>query len=360
MKDEIIVIRFGRMGDFIVSLPALLHLRASNPQSKITLVTGFAKRTVFKNKLIFYSGSDQFPWVEIFRNKIFDDVIYVNGLGSFKSIQNIISSIAGANVKKVYYLSYFGEKGLKLFFKKLFLYVFSFACYTWKPEKMRIQNQSGSNLQAWECLNTVGFTGDIEHLIAGLVKLLKNRNNTRNVNPEIIDTNTNGRKIICVYPSSTFIHKRWSAEKFAELIRWIVSKNYTVVLIGHQGEYQVNESVLQMASCDHVVNLAGKTSFLDLIDLMDSVLMVIGNDGGLMHVAAMKGVPTITIMSGIFREKVWDPFGKTSSVIRFPTECSNCLNEYFCPNGTSRCVSEIGVETVKIHFNKLIRADFKS
>ena len=359
MKDEIIVIRFGRMGDFIVSLPALFHLRASNPNAKITLVTGLAKKSVFKNKLRYYSGPDQFPWIEIFREKLFDNVVYVNGLGSFKSIQNIILSIAGSNVKKVYYLSYFGEKFPKIVVKKLFLYVFSFGCFRWKAEKILAKNNSGSNLQAWECLNTVGFSGDIEHLIAGLVKLLENRNNTRSLNPELTNIVSNGQKVICVYPSSTFRHKRWPAEKFAELIRWIVVNGYTVVLVGHQGEYELNESVSQMASCNNVVNLAGKTSFVDLLELMDSALMMIGNDGGLMHVAAIKGIPSITIMSGIFREKIWDPFGKNSSVIRFPTECSNCLNEYFCPNGTSRCVSEISVETVKIKFKKLVQPKYK-
>jgi hypothetical protein len=357
MRNEIVVIRFGRMGDFIVSLPALLHIRISNPDAKITLITGVVRKSVINNKLKLYSESVRFPWVEIFREKIFDNVVYLAGLASFKTIQKFIFSIAGSKVNKVYYLGDYGEQQFKGFIKKLLLYIFTFGRFTWKTRKPLGQRQSRSSLVAWECLNAVGFSGDIDHLTNGLAEILNGRNGVQSLNFEINKIKNSARKLICIYPSSTYLHKRWSAEKFAELIRWIVFDGYSVVLVGHQGEYEINESVLQKAGCDNVVNLAGKTSFMDLIDLMDSVSMVIGNDGGVMHVAAMRGVPNITIMSGIYSENIWDPFGKKSLTVRFPTECSNCKNEYFCPNGTSRCVSEISVETVKAHFKKLIQSD---
>jgi ADP-heptose:LPS heptosyltransferase len=73
-----------------------------------------------------------------------------------------------------------------------------------------------------------------------------------------------------------------------------------------------------------------------------------------MHLAAVIGTPSITIMSGVFRDQIWDPFGEKSIVLRHPIECSNCLNEFSCPRGTSECVSKISVDQVKDSFKKVV------
>ncbi len=354
MKDEIVVIRFGRMGDFLVSLPAILHLRESNPESKITLITGVVRKAVYKTRVASYSDSIQFPWVDIFNKKLFDAVVYINGLGSIHSLSNLISVIAGRRVKAVYYFCYYNEDPFRLLLKRIFLNVFSFGKLQQKTQTVPSGVGKKSSLQAWQCLENVGYNGDINKLISALALTLKSGSVNKNSGDCIARIQCQNRKIICVYPSSTFEHKRWPAENFSEVVRWLVDCGYYVVLIGHHGEYDINQKVLELSRSENILNLAGKTTFCELVELMQGVLMLIGNDGGLMHLAAMMNVPSITIMSGVFHDRIWDPFGNHSVVVRYEVECSNCLNEFYCPNNTSQCVSSISVDVVKDNFKKLI------
>ena len=348
------VVRFGRMGDFLVSIPAIWHLKRSNPNADITLITGAVMEKDYTSKVANYSKSNAFPWVEVFNKKLFDNVLYVNGLFSLHSLRSVVSIVVRRNVKSVYYLSYFNEKPFRLFLKKALFALISFWKLKWAPPLGGEAATEKSNLQAWHCLEIVGYGGELNLLVSDLAAGLKD-----SMRPAIYQNNFTfakkwAAKTICVYPSSTYQHKRWPLENFAEIVRWLVSNGYHVILLGHQGEYEWNQKILELAVSTNVINLAGKTSFSDLLELFDNVLMLIGNDGGLMHLAAIKNLPSITIMSGVFRDPVWDPFGINSVVLRYPTECSNCLSEFYCPNGTSQCMEKISVDTVKRSFLRLI------
>jgi ADP-heptose:LPS heptosyltransferase len=85
-------------------------------------------------------------------------------------------------------------------------------------------------------------------------------------------------------------------------------------------------------------NLAGKTSWADLIDVVGSLDMLITPDTGTMHLAAHLGTP----VRAFFLSSAWcfetGPYGRGHTVYQASTECLPCLETQECPYET-KCLS---------------------
>ena len=89
--------------------------------------------------------------------------------------------------------------------------------------------------------------------------------------------------------------KRWPSQYYQQLIQYFASKKIQVALIGGKEEIPLlNELAATHPIC---ISLAGTTNLLDLFSLPRNSLVVIGNDTGPMHVAAVSGCKTIVLYS---------------------------------------------------------------
>lgn len=89
--------------------------------------------------------------------------------------------------------------------------------------------------------------------------------------------------------------KRWPAEKYANFARWLVQQAVTPVLIGTANEAAIVKEIMQRAP--DAVNLAGKTSLLDIVGLARGALGAVGNDTGPIHLTAMAGCASLALFS---------------------------------------------------------------
>jgi ADP-heptose:LPS heptosyltransferase len=89
--------------------------------------------------------------------------------------------------------------------------------------------------------------------------------------------------------------KRWPGLYYQKLIQYFASKKIQVALIGGKEEISLlNELATTNPIC---ISLAGATNLLELFSLARNSLIVIGNDTGPMHVAAVSGCKTIVLYS---------------------------------------------------------------
>ncbi|MDD5011211.1 MAG: lipopolysaccharide heptosyltransferase I, partial [Phycisphaerae bacterium] len=96
-------------------------------------------------------------------------------------------------------------------------------------------------------------------------------------------------------PAATVEAKKWPIENFAELARKIYEKyKCSIVAVGVESEKQTAEQ-LQALTDIPVINLAGRTNLRQLIALLASAKIVIGNDTGPAHIAAALGTPMAMI-----------------------------------------------------------------
>jgi len=89
--------------------------------------------------------------------------------------------------------------------------------------------------------------------------------------------------------------KRWPAEKYTALARIFVGLGITPVLIGGEAEAGVLGEIAR-----HVpegINLAGKTSFEEIVSLAKKAMGAVGNDTGPMHLIAAAGAPSLILFS---------------------------------------------------------------
>ncbi len=122
-----------------------------------------------------------------------------------------------------------------------------------------------------------------------------------NVNKENVNTwlqKLNLQKndpIIALMPGAEFgPAKRWPTEYYAQIARYLAQQGHQLILLGSPKD---NETALEIEQKSGIplINLCGKTTLLDAVDLLSCTTLAISNDSGLMHIAAAVGVPQIAI-----------------------------------------------------------------
>jgi lipopolysaccharide heptosyltransferase II len=137
--------------------------------------------------------------------------------------------------------------------------------------------------------------------------------------------------------------KRWLPDRFAAAAA-AVSAQHRVqwILFGTANDAAAGAEVAA-ALGEHCVNRIGQTSLDELIAELRTCRLLLTNDTGTMHLAALLGLPTVSIF-GSTEPRMTGPLGAGHLVLRHHVECSPCfLRE--CPIDF-RCMKAIGVEEV--------------
>jgi len=92
--------------------------------------------------------------------------------------------------------------------------------------------------------------------------------------------------------------KRWPAEYYAEIAKFYVNEGWNVLCIGSKNDEDIGMgigSLNNLRSNESFINLIGKTSLQDAIDILAFTEKVVTNDSGLMHIAAAVKTPLVAL-----------------------------------------------------------------
>ena len=92
------------------------------------------------------------------------------------------------------------------------------------------------------------------------------------------------------------------------------------------------------------VNLAGRTSLIEALDLLSLAAAVVTNDSGLMHVAAALGRPLVALY-GSTTPDMTPPLGAKVTIIERTLPCRPCFKRT-CPLGHLDCLNLIPAAAV--------------
>lgn len=137
--------------------------------------------------------------------------------------------------------------------------------------------------------------------------------------------------------------KRWPPSYFAELARALTAGGDAVWLIGSNKDTEIAEDIVRLSG-GTCLNLCGKTTLDQAVELLASVRLAITNDSGLMHVAAALGTPLIAIY-GSSTPSFTPPMSPHASIAKLDIECSPCF-ERTCPLGHFNCMMQLKPEHV--------------
>ena len=93
-----------------------------------------------------------------------------------------------------------------------------------------------------------------------------------------------------------------------------------------------------------IINLCGKTSLVDAVDLLALAETAVCNDSGLMHVACATGRKVVAIY-GSSSPDYTPPLSDQARIIYHHLECSPCFERH-CPLQHTKCLQDIDVEEV--------------
>jgi len=168
-------------------------------------------------------------------------------------------------------------------------------------------------------------------------------------------------QIIMVNINSSYLsyERRWPLEYFVELINKIInSHNITIICIGSKNEREYVQKCCDLLDQkDKVFNFAGDLTIEELCALLTRSLLLITNDSGPLHFAAVLEVPTISFF-GPETPVLYGPIGNNHVVFFKDIYCSPCLRVF--TNKTSRCtihakcMKEITVQEVYESFIHLL------
>lgn len=161
---------------------------------------------------------------------------------------------------------------------------------------------------------------------------------------------------IVVAPFSNSDIRDWPAAHFRTLIgRLVAERDETIHVVGAPEQAIRAREIVQPFDARRVINDCGRTSWSATLDLIRSAACVVGNNSGIVHLAAFEGVPTLCVFSGSHQRLEWRPIGEQVITLSRAIACSPCHFHYAadCPYGLA-CLDQITPDIVFESMARLI------
>ena len=150
------------------------------------------------------------------------------------------------------------------------------------------------------------------------------------------------RPVVAFMPGAEYgPAKCWPLPSFAELARRLGEQGLAVWVLGSAKDAEAGDYI---AADSPAVNICGRTSLEDVIDLLGYASQAVSNDSGLMHIAAAVG----TFVHGIYGSSspgFTPPLTERQVTHYLDLDCSPCF-ERDCPLGHLDCLKKIAPSSV--------------
>ena len=132
--------------------------------------------------------------------------------------------------------------------------------------------------------------------------------------------------------------KRWPTAHFAALAKLVASPQQPVWLIGSDKDAATGDEIVAAAN-GAALNLCGRSTLEQAIDLIAAARCVVSNDSGLMHVAAALERPLVALY-GSSSPIYTPPLSTKAAIVSKNLPCSPCFKRE-CPLGHFDCMNGI-------------------
>ena len=329
---KILLTRTDRIGDVVLSTPAIKAARDKYPDAYIAfMVRPYARDIVDGN-----------PYL--------DEVIVYDKYGKHKSLIKTISFALSLKKKKfdlclmlhptnrVHLIAHLAGIKRRVGYDR--------KCAFFLTEKIPHKKQEGKRHESdytLDLLRAIGAEPKDKELFVPV-----KANDAKRID-DIFFENHIGDKVpvVAVNPGASCVSKRWASERFAEVCeRLAENEKARIIIISDEKNkslaYRLAESMRH-----EPVNLAGKTTVGELAALLAKANLFISNDSGPVHVACAVGTPVISIFgrkdAGLSPRR-WGPTSKKSITLHKDVGCKICL-AHDCPLNF-KCLDAITVDEV--------------
>ena len=126
--------------------------------------------------------------------------------------------------------------------------------------------------------------------------------------------------ILTLGPAANWRAKTWRIEHFIKLMQNLTGPNgilpgAKVAVFGQESERRMVEPLIKAIPEEHRLDLVGRIDLLTVAACLKRSSLYVGNDSGLMHLAAATGVPTLGLF-GPSKEEHYGPWGNHCAIVR--------------------------------------------
>ena len=165
------------------------------------------------------------------------------------------------------------------------------------------------------------------------------------------DTIPDGMTVLAIGPTAAWAHKMWPVDRFAELAARLIGpggplEGAYLLVTGGPGEQEKCRPVLEAAPPERRIDFIG-ASIDETAAAFERIALYVGNDSGLMHLAAAAGAPTVGLF-GPTADAIYAPWGPKSVTVRVPRSLEQIRAEEgadFLYSGRN-FMEDLAVETV--------------
>ena len=151
------------------------------------------------------------------------------------------------------------------------------------------------------------------------------------------------RPALALCPGAEFGEaKRWPVRHFAAVARAAHARDWQGWLLGSHKDKAIGEEIA--AAAPGAINLCGRTSLEDVVDLLAFANHAVSNDSGLMHIAAATATPLVAVY-GSSSPGFTPPLTDLAVIESLQLDCSPCFKRV-CPLGHTACLN--GLEPARI------------
>ena len=301
---NILIVRTDRIGDVVLTTPAIYALRNAYPSARISiLVSQLTVDLVDGNPHIDEIIVDD-------REGLHKGLLgYINLVRKIKS-KHFDLAVVYHTKKRTNLMCFLSGIPWRLGYKdKKFGYLLTMP--------VKDDRHLGIKHEAQYCLDLLDTLG-IESKLVDPYLPIHERNEVwvaqllkkYNINEE--------NKIIAIHPGASDPSKCWPVERFLELMENLnLNEAVRFIIIGSRN---IEKIAGQMSAQVKVppINLVAKTSVGEMVSLLKRCDLLVSNDSGPVHIASALGTPVISIFTrnqpGINPER-WKPLGKKSTFV---------------------------------------------
>lgn len=344
--SKLLIYRFGQIGDTIAALPSLWHLKAQFPKAHLTLLSESPK-----------NGSSLPPELVLPAAGLIDQFLKYQGgtsLGNLLPLVKTVLQLRRSRFDAVAYLLptirsrkhrsrdawFFRMAGIKR--------TLGFDGYPNDPFPRRADGSLESVPHEADALLLRLARSGLPEIGPGegCMDLRITAAEAATADQWFAQQGGNeiaGRGWFAVCSGSKWTSKQWPAERYQEVGRRLIHQHGLVpVIIGGREDRELGERLI--AQWGTGLCAAGELSVRESAALMRGAKFYLGNDTGVMHLAAAVGRPCVGIFSALDWPGRWFPYGKGHRVLRFEVPCSGCLLEV-CDR-RNECLTGIDVDRV--------------
>jgi len=126
--------------------------------------------------------------------------------------------------------------------------------------------------------------------------------------------------VLALSPSASWVFKEWAPDRFADLARRMTAPDGVlpgarIALFGGPGDEATAAKVLAGLQGLEVVDLTARLDLVEAAACLSRARLFVGNDSGLMHIAAAARTPTLGLF-GPTDERLYGPWGAQADSVR--------------------------------------------